>query len=218
MWNLDQHRCLQRFQGPAPVTLVAISGDGKYGLSNRGSGSAQFYDLTTGQANGIMNSGATLQSLSLSGDASFAAAGTEDGRIQIWLTASRKCSAEFQAHQGPVRALAINRGGNHLLSVSEDGTLKYWNLASGACFWSAQAQRFGVTSIDMDYEERCAVTGGEDNTTKLWDLTSGECLLTLEAHKYTVVAVRITPYGEYVISCSLDGRIMGWILDWDLRF
>lgn len=54
------------------------------------------------------------------------ASGAFDGEVRIWDLTVRKCTRNFVAHEGWVRALCYNPDGKHFMSVGDDKTIKTW--------------------------------------------------------------------------------------------
>ncbi|XP_047530167.1 DDB1- and CUL4-associated factor 13 [Vanessa atalanta] len=54
------------------------------------------------------------------------ASGAFDGEIRLWDLASRKCTRDFVAHEGWVRAISYVPNGQQFISVGDDKTIKTW--------------------------------------------------------------------------------------------
>lgn len=57
------------------------------------------------------------------------ASGAFDGEIRVWDLAQRKCTRNFIAHEGWVRALCYTPSGDHFTSVGDDKTIKTWKAS-----------------------------------------------------------------------------------------
>ena len=49
-----------------------------------------------------------------------------------------------------------------------------------------------------------------DTTVKLWDVDTGEEALTLRGHTDSVTCVAISPDGNRLASCSMEGTVKIW--------
>jgi WD40 repeat protein len=119
----------------------------------------------------------------------------------------------FTSHDNWVRAVAITRDGEKIVSASEDGTLKIWNLNSGIAIKTIKAHDNYVTAVALTPDGKRAISASFDQTLKVWDIETGQALFTLIGHTKILKAVAITPDGKQVISGAIDGTLKIWDLN-----
>ena len=56
------------------------------------------------------------------------------------------------------------------------------------------------------------MSGDSDGTLRWWEAQSGQCLAMRKAHQGVIHALRISPDGQLLASCSEDGTIKVWNL------
>ncbi len=98
--------------------------------------------------------------------------------------------------------------GNKLAVGSSAKKLFIYNAINGAQLHSIDAHNNWVMCSDWAAQEKI-VTGGDDNMVKLWD-TSGVLIRSFTGHSNWVYGVKMTPNGNYIVSCSKDKSIKIW--------
>jgi WD40 repeat protein len=73
---------------------------------------------------------AVLRSGAISHKKQFAAAGTDDGHLNIWDTSTGKIVHDWDAHADSITALAFSPDDAYLLSGSADGTATVWDMST----------------------------------------------------------------------------------------
>jgi WD40 repeat protein len=67
-----------------------------------------------------------VMSLTFARDGRTVVAGTQDGLVQLWNTATRREIASWKAHTTIVSGLAFSRGDTVLATVSVDHEMRLW--------------------------------------------------------------------------------------------
>ena len=114
-------------------------------------------------------------------------------------------------HKAFINALAVTRGGDHIITGSDDGTIRVWERATGevkVVITSHLGGRICAVACTLDGEQ--VVTGGYDGTVRMWNLASGELAATFEGHRGWVTSVNVSADGMYIVSGSFDGTIRLW--------
>jgi WD40 repeat protein len=88
-------------------------------------GDLTLYDLEHGTSRPVTNHGNALRSLALNHTGRIMATGSEDGAVQVSLTAGDSQPHLLLGHDGPVYALAISPDGRWIASEAEDG-IRLW--------------------------------------------------------------------------------------------
>jgi predicted Zn finger-like uncharacterized protein len=142
-WEVATGRCLPTFAGHADaVTSVALSIEGRYALAGGGksvlqhqtgrftpSGQFHLYEVASGRCLGSLTGhGATVTSVCLSLDGSYALSGSIDKTLRLWAVKSGRCLRTFQGHTGAITAAALSGDCRFAVSASADRTLRLWIL------------------------------------------------------------------------------------------
>src|SRR5947209_3414493 len=129
------------------------------------------------------------QSVALSGDGGFLAAGTSTGEVWLWRVADRTLVARLAGHTGGVRGVALSADGQLLVSGSEDRTIRLWEASTRRVLATLQGHTGQVWGVALSARGHLLASGGEDGTIRLWDPSSagqgastGRVLATLQGH------------------------------------
>lgn len=204
---------------------IAITPDGRYGLS--AAGSLKLWDLSTGRRLCNLRD-CDVRSAGLTADgryAFFADCGPTERGLKLY---DLSIAHELDALSGPIEdevAVALTPDGRFGLSWAgkflQDKELKMWDLFTGRELRTLTNNEKSINSIALTADGRFALSagGGRRNQLssqagpfelKLWDLTNGRQLHTLIGHTGVVTTVAITPDGRYGLSGSEDGTIRVW--------
>ncbi|HXO29834.1 MAG TPA: WD40 repeat domain-containing protein [Thermoanaerobaculia bacterium] len=113
----------------APVTALAFSPDGRWLAMTDGNGKARLW--RNGPGKPLENQDPKVRVLAFSSDGGWLAGGGEEGLLQVWdLGNSSGVPVAWQAHAGPIRALAFAAGARQLITT--DRSVRTWPLESGA--------------------------------------------------------------------------------------
>lgn len=113
----------------APVTCVAVSGDGLSLLAGCMDATVRLVDKAGGD---LLASYSGHKHASYSMDSCFTpsddhvVSGSEDGKVYYWDLAEATISKAFVAHEGPVCTVAVHPNGAMLITAGTDGAVKVW--------------------------------------------------------------------------------------------
>ena len=173
-----------KFSRKTPLTnQVVYSYDGKQLLLSDASGKLYIYDAETGDLQYTVHHGGigstALASTEIDGQ-TFFLSGKSDGSIWIWNALTGQPRAVFGVSQSTlpkpqnltgVAALAVQPGGQMLVSAGWDGVLRFWSLQSGLLLGEQPAHNGRVTEIVFKADGKQLMTISEDQTLRLWDFT-----------------------------------------------
>jgi serine/threonine protein kinase len=139
------------------VLAVALSGDGRLGLSGGWDRTLRLWDLATGRCEGtIEGHQGAVTAVRLSPDGRRALSGSTDRTLRLWDLSAGRCLQTFTGHRGGVNAIAPTADWLYALTGGEDGTLKLWELASGRCLRTLAGDGAPVQSAALDRTGRLA--------------------------------------------------------------
>lgn len=104
----------------------------------------------------------------------------------------------FNAHAGPVSALAYSGDGKSVLTTGEDKTLRIWSVASGTLQRTINMSHGPATSLTVS--GRYAATGHKDGTTDVWDLAAGTRIAELRRNEAPIWSVSFTRAGRLAVA------------------
>eukprot|EP01133_Synstelium_polycarpum_P007571 gene7571-8860_t len=141
---------------------------------------------------------------------SLAAAATDEIKVVTIMDSTQVI--KFQAHSGPIKALAFSPSGDHLASVGSDGLLKIWLIS-----------KLSADDVEPIHQQKIftASPWNPDGTvlavpmsTGVLCITSGNWTqsVTLETygHSRDVTTIAWSPNGLYLASTGLDKNILVW--------
>ncbi len=167
-------------------------------------------------------SGSSPESLALSPDGNFIAAGEYDGGVKLWDFATGRLLRSFLRHSKRVTSVKFVENGTQIVSASEDMTIKVWETATGKLLRTIElrspAQYFWDIKLSPDGKRALTAQTikGTDRAgvAKLWDVSTGRVIRTFRA---TPMSVAFAPDGTRIVSggSPIDHRPGGQITLWD---
>jgi WD40 repeat protein/DNA-binding SARP family transcriptional activator len=157
-----------------------------------------------------------IYSVTFSQDGHFLAAGTADGQIRVWRSATGQPFLTCKGHTNWVRSLCFSPDGHLLASGSSDQTVRLWDAYTGRCLKTFQAHTSEVLSVCFSPDGKLLASGSADQTICLWDvanaraLGTGQGLRTLMGHSQWVWSVRFSPDGKILASGCGDRTVRLW--------
>ncbi|KAI7906406.1 WD40-repeat-containing domain protein [Cokeromyces recurvatus] len=74
--------------------------------------------------------------------------GHQNGTVTLWSPSMPSPLVKMQCHRGPVRAIAVDRGGHYMATSGLDGQLKIWDIRNYGCLQEYYTPRT-VASLDI---------------------------------------------------------------------
>ena len=129
-----------------PVTSVAISPDGRRGLSGGQDGELTLWDLTAGKPlrSPVGQTGeVSPHAMAFFPDNRRAATAGADRCVHIWDVDTGRQQAAYTGHDEKITGLAISADGSRIVTGSDDATVILWDVARGEI-----AHRFSLPPND----------------------------------------------------------------------
>ena len=166
-----------------------------------------------------------VTTLEWSADGLLLATGSYDGFARVWDRTGTLLHT-LRGHSGPIFSLKWNRKGTFLLSGSYDKTIIVWNLAkdggtdkeneSGTQFIEHQFRDHEAPALDVDWKDDATFAScSSDRTVHIYNVNADVPLKIYVGHKDEVNAVKWSPSGKYLASCSDDCTAKVWEVDSD---
>ena len=169
----------------------------------------KLWDLATGS---IVRTLASLtgqvNSLAVSPDGSFLAAGTADKLIELLPINSGASEGRrtLKGHTGEIFTLAFSADGRWLASAGLDENIKLWDYKTGQEFRSLAANSGEINSLDFSHDSRFLVAANKDGSMTVWHAESGTVAATVVSVPNHDDWLVVTPGGLF------DGSHAAWKL------
>jgi WD40 repeat protein len=160
-----------------------------------------------------------IQTVTVSPDGKYSAAGLVNGSIQIWDVATGQITRTLGGHTAAVTALQYAPDGAKLVSGSLDKTIRTWNATDGAQ-WTAVETPAPIHALILLDKGAQILTGGADHVIRVWpgpaaaeaDAKAPPRDIPGHAKPVTALAAIPTSEGQF-LSGSEDGTVRQWNAD-----
>jgi serine/threonine protein kinase len=201
--------CLREHE--AWVRSVALTADGRRGLSGGDDGTLRLWDLDERRTlRRLSGHSAAVMSVALTPDGRRAISGGWDGTIRLWDLAGGVLLHTFTGDWQRSKCVAIGTDGRRALWGGEDRRLRYWDLEKRTELHSFDGHTDEIQSVALSPDGPFAVSGGDDATVRLWDLEGGQELRCFTGHSDAVLCVALAPDGHSIFSGSSDNTLRQW--------
>jgi RNA polymerase sigma factor (sigma-70 family) len=195
------------------VGFLAFTPDGQTLMAGDSAGVC-ILDLKSGAQTCHCDPGTGIDSLAMSPDGRTAGAGTQDGRILLWDTATQQLRQTVRAQQRFVTALAFSPNGQTLAWSESDGggenaPICLWDLSADRMAGRLRGHGFWVDSLAFALDGRTLYSGCRDGTIGTWDLVTSQERPAPGANRYRVNALNMAPDNRTLAIRNLD-RLSFW--------
>ena len=154
---------------------------------------------------------AKIAVLDFSSDGELIAAGSAQGDVQLWKTATGSPDRSFHVGQ-PITAINFTTEGDKLLIATKTKQLIAWDLQTRAASYTAQLEDQGTQVIANG---KLIAIGQRDGRLIVFDQRSGEQVLQWSAHAAPILRIWWEADGS-LVTASFAGEVVRWRLT-DLR-
>jgi eukaryotic-like serine/threonine-protein kinase len=230
LWEASTGRLLHSFPDQSSaVKGVAFSPDGKIlaaaidsvrdrqGNLIKVGGELCRWEVATRRAlEPLLSRNGGLTSVAFRPDGKTVAAGTLDGYVRRWDTATgvedKQLDSRRTGYPNSVRAVAFSPDGKWLASASNDSSVRLWDAETGKLKHNIlnahlRAPAWGVA---FSPDSRRLASSGDDATIKIWDVTLGRLLFPMYGHAAGIANVAFSPDGRRLVSASDDQTVKVW--------
>lgn len=213
LWNFKTGECVSTLTGHRPaIAAVAMTPDGRLGLSAGYDKTAKLWNLETGElleTLSVLDEG-IVYAVALSADGRQALTGAADGAIRLWELPAGKLRATFVGHTHRVYAVALSKDCRHALSASHDRTVKVWDVTSGELRRTLHGHADSVNDVAFTHDEHYAVSGGKDCSVRQWQLDADEVRAPTQQHDGWIHSVALAPDGSTALTAGQDRVLRLW--------
>lgn len=214
MQAAEQLYVKRQFPHPTAVLTVAISPDGKTGLTGGKDKTVRLLDLQTGivvrQFTGFADD---VLSVVFSPDGKTVLAGSADATVRLWDAVTGEAIRSFDGHSGGVTSVAFSPDGNYVLTGSLDKTIILWNTSTGESVRKFSGHTDAVMSVNFSPDGKTIISGSFDQTARLWDVATGGEIrqLVTQSPVDGVLSVAFSPDGKSILTAGQDH--IAWLWD-----
>ncbi len=209
-WDLTTGKALFPMRQPYPrhVTSVAISADGRRGLSGGAAGELTLWDLTTGQSLrplGPQQGEILPHAMAFLPDGRRAATGGADQLVHVWNLETGRPIATWRGHDRTISGLAVSADGRRIVTGSFDGTVILWDVDQGKMLHRFETPDDRGAKVAFDDEGHIVAAG---NGTPAPRSRPGR-LIVWDANTYAVLRRDETPFAHHLGLATLPhGRVL----------
>ncbi len=194
------------------IAAVAISSDGRLGLSGSHDKTLRVWDLEDHSLVDTLyppHEGIVYAVTAARGQP-LAVSGSGDRTIRVWDLVTLTCRATFTGHNHRVYDIALSNDGATALSASHDRTIKLWDVSAGTALATLRGHSDAVLAVAFVPGEQSAVSAAKDGTIRIWQLEAGDARATTQEHEGWIQAAAVTPDGTLAITGGQDHRLCVW--------
>ena len=160
---------------PKALTSLAVSPDGRLGVTASGDMTADVWDLSTRRRlRTLKQQDEFLNSLAFSPDGKQLLSGGAYGTVALWDVATASQRRTFEGAEALVLSVAMSPDGRLIAAGLTDNRVMVWRAAGGALVHTLEGHSSSVVSVSIGGDSRYLVSGSLDGTARIWDLATGE--------------------------------------------
>lgn len=140
----------------------------------------------------------------------------DDGYVRCWAASRGECAPiwQVQAHRGGVTV--VKESQNFFVTGGSDCAVKFWHRTTMELLTTFHNHAKPVSDLIIDNEKPHQVhSGSEDRSVVTYDLKMNKTLIQHSTSSSYVTGVsQRKEHEQEVVTCSLDGKIMFWDVDY----
>jgi len=201
----------QRYQVGVPLSVVAISHDGRLLSTGGENGTLALFNRKSGQFLQLLHKHeADITAIVFLPKSQWlVSAGGEDRKLIFWSLFSGQAVTEWET-PAPVWALAASSDGKLLATGGDDKNITLWEVATGKKITTLEGHKERISSLAFSPDDKLLASSSYDNNAAIWDLETGKMLHKLRAHSNHVQKVIWHPNGKLLATASSDKSVRLW--------
>lgn len=191
-----------------PVRDVAISPDGRLGLTGSFDTSAGLWDLRSGElVRWLEGHDASVNAVAFLPDGRRALTGSSDDTIILWDLEKGTILHRFEGHNAKVIGLDVSPDGHLVASASWDNRIGLWDIAGEAPVRWLTGHTGIVNDVRFAGSGARLYSASQDGTVRRWDVATGRLDATLIEHGFGVNQVMVDADETWLAYGAVDGAI-----------
>jgi WD40 repeat protein len=236
LWDIEGN-LIREFKGHTnQITTVSFSPDGQFILTGSYDNSVRLWDLkgreikkyisntnalpfnfmgynyyTTSKSGKIIprvNYGGKVNAVTFSPNGKFILMGSDDSTARLW-DLTGKLVQTFKGHSSSISSVAFSPDGESVLTGSYDKTVKLWDL-EGNMMIEYFSISDAVNSVAFSPNGKYIAVGSGKKVSIIEK--NGKLLYELKGNTSNVRSVAFSPDGKKLVSCSIDGKIIRYMV------
>jgi WD40 repeat protein len=189
---------------------VAISPDGRTGLSGCQDQTLRVWDLVTGMEMRRIEAHSGVDTVAFGPDGRTALSSHDDKTLRVWDLAGGTEIRRLRGNTAVVRSLAVAPDGLTALSGDDDNAVILWDLAGGTPIHTFRGHTAGVTGVAYSPDGRIGYSDGADEMLKVWDLAGGREIRSIAG---ATQCVAVSRDGRNALTAAAERNTL---CEWDL--
>ncbi len=211
-WQLPLSPARQLGGHPEAVRAVAVTADGRFGLSCSNDTPVRLWDAATG--NHIRNLDGLqgpVNALALSPDGNAVVGVNEAGGLKVWNLGDGGDLGQWLGHGGPAIGLAFHPSGNSIAVTGSDGFVRICALPKKPTEQPGEKSACQTAVVSRD-GKLLALGGTKDGKPAVFlrEATSGKILATLMGHESAITAVAFNREHTRLATGGADNTVRVW--------
>ncbi|MGL6194083.1 MAG: hypothetical protein ACRC2T_04595, partial [Thermoguttaceae bacterium] len=182
--------CSQTFTGHEDaVSAVAISFDGRFGVSTGRDRTIRIWNLNSGKIIRVIEGHLDwIRDIAITLDGKYILSGSWDTTVKIWSTSNGKCLRSLNENIRSISKVAFHPLGKLAAIATSSGSVLLWNVVSDTVVGVWNAHQGGINSISFSRDGKYIITSADDAAVKFWDAKTQRLLNTTQCGKLPITA------------------------------
>jgi WD40 repeat protein len=135
---------------------------------------------------------------------------SDGGAVTLLDAATGKELHSFEAHTGPVSAVAYSPDGKLIATASQDNDVRLWDARTSKPLLRLRGHTDHVNALAFSRDGTLLASGSRDQTVAIWEVSTGKRKWSLEGHDNEVRSVAFAPDGRTVAGGGYNYAAVGW--------
>lgn len=208
-WDLPCTHCLYEIPVSGQPIRLSGSGSGNYVVLTQ-SGLLQLRDGITESVKASMQLAKDYwHELEQTPDGKWIAAASDSGKAVLLDGKTFTLQQQWQAHQEPISALALQAQTGKLVTGAWDNTIRFWEAGETAAVATGSSHLQWPNMAVFDSSGHFILSASNDGTARRWS-RNGSLLQTFSGHTDWVSSARFSPDGRKAVTASHDYTARIW--------